>query len=96
MAWTDETGMGAHGDTIGVSFYSTALLNAVLFSAPIAFARNLAMKLKVHIDGWKGVIGHFQVLNILCWYLLAYDVEDDEILHEIHEAYAAFPLSKYT
>jgi len=94
MAWKDEAGMGTHGETIGVSFYSTALLNATLFSAPIAFARDLAMKVKIHFDGWKGLIGHFETLNILSWYLLAYDVEDDAILHEIHEAYAAFPLSK--
>jgi hypothetical protein len=96
MKWTDEAGMGTHGETIGVSFYSTALLNAVLFSAPAAFARHLAVQSKIHGEGWKGIIGHFTYMNIMAWYTLAYDVEDDEILHEIHEAYAAFPLSMFS
>jgi len=95
MKWTEEAGMGGHGETIGVSFYSTALLNAVLFSAPVAFARNLATQSKLHGEGWKGIIGHFKYMNVMCWYTLAYDVEDSEILLEAHEAYAAFPLSEY-
>jgi hypothetical protein len=95
MSWGDEAVMGDHGDSIGVSFYMTALLNAVLFSAPVAFARDLATKAKRHEDGWRGLIGHFSYLNAMCWYLLAYDVEDNDILHEAHEAYAAFPLSEH-
>jgi hypothetical protein len=95
MAWADEAVMGDHGPVIGVSFYSTALLNAVLFRAPFNFAQNLADKTKAHIDGWRGLVGHFGVLFIPSLHILAYDVEDDDILRETNEALASFPSSEH-
>jgi hypothetical protein len=94
MAWTDADGMENHGSLIAVSFWSTALLNAVLFRGPAGFARDLAIKARKHLEGWRGLIGHFKVLLIMSWHILEYDYEDDEILTEAHEAFGAFPLSQ--
>jgi hypothetical protein len=96
MSWTEAEGMDNHGDLIGVSFWSTALLNAVLFRGPAPFVRDLAKKTRRYSDGWRGLLGHFKYLLIFSWYILEYDAsdaEDDAILAEAHAAFAAFPQS---
>lgn len=95
MSWSDAEAMNDHGSVIGVSFWSTALLNAILFHGPVPFVRDLATRAKKHSDGWKGLIGHFKYLLIMSWCILEYDFEDDDLLKEAHKAFAAFPLSPY-
>jgi len=93
MSWAEAEPMDDHGALIGVSFWSTALLNAILFRGPASSVRELANKAMRHREGWKGIIGHFKFLLVLSWCFLEYDFEDGEVLREAHEAFAAFPLS---
>jgi hypothetical protein len=94
MLEVDATEMHTHGNTLALSYYSVALLNAVLLGAPHLYRASLARACYTARDGWSGVLNHFLYL----WAYSLYELDNDEdelVLAETHSALAAFPHSAY-
>lgn len=95
MKESEASEISNHGDVIGVSYHLTALYNALLFDAPQIYIKKVADAVYRHKNGWSGIIGHFNYLMVLSFYILAHNVEDDATLKEAHAAFSAFPSSKF-